>query len=86
MHIIAFMKQPKNRMDTIKITYDNLGNTLDIWFTKPTNDIICDDLENEMIVKRDKSGNILGIEVLNYVKNKQTNVESLPVELSLIHR
>jgi len=80
------MKQPKNRMDTIKITYDNLGNTLDIWFTKPTNDIICDDLENEMIVKRDKSGNILGIEVLNYVKNKQTNVESLPVELSLIHR
>ncbi|OFY30480.1 MAG: hypothetical protein A2275_12580 [Bacteroidetes bacterium RIFOXYA12_FULL_35_11] len=73
-------------MDTIKITYDNLGNTLDIWFTKPTNDIICDDLENEMIVKRDKSGNILGIEVLNYVKNKQTNVESLPVELSLIHR
>lgn len=73
-------------MDTIKITYDNMGNTLDIWFTTPSKEIICDDLDNDMIVKRDKSGNILGIEVLNYVKNKTGIVDSLPVELSLINK
>ncbi len=48
-------------MEAIKITYDNVGNTLDIWFTKPTKNIIRDDLDNDTIVKRDKKGTIVGL-------------------------
>ncbi|MBW8049183.1 MAG: DUF2283 domain-containing protein [Cytophagales bacterium] len=71
-------------MDTIKITYDNIGNTLDIWFTKPSKNIICDDLDNDTIIKRDLDGKIVGIEILNYIKNKQEIVDSIPLELMLI--
>ena len=73
-------------MDTIKITYDNIGNTLDIWFTKPSKNIICDDLDNDTIVKRDLDGKIVGIEILNYIKNKQVSVDSIPLELTLISK
>ncbi len=31
-------------MEAIKITYDNVGNTLDIWFTKPSKNIIKNEL------------------------------------------
>lgn len=71
-------------METIKITYDNVGNTLDIWFVKPTKNIICDDLSNDMIVKRNKKGAIVGFEILNYIKDKKKKIESLPIELSLL--
>ncbi|MCH8318302.1 MAG: DUF2283 domain-containing protein [Bacteroidetes bacterium] len=71
-------------MDTIKITYDNIGNTLDIWFTKPSKNIICDDLDNDTIVKRDIKGKIVGIEILNYISNKKESVDSIPLELSLV--
>ena len=73
-------------MDTIKITYDNIENTLDIWFTKPSKNIICDDLDNDTIVKRDLDGKIVGIEILNYIKNKQVSVDSIPLELTLISK
>lgn len=71
-------------MEQIKITYDNIGNTLDIWFTKPSKDIICDDLDNDTIVKRDLNGKIVGIEILNYVKNDKEIVDSIPLELTII--
>jgi len=71
-------------MDTIKITYDDIGNTLDIWFTKPSKNIICDDLDNDTIVKRDIKGKIVGIEILNYIPNKKESVDSIPLELSLV--
>jgi uncharacterized protein YuzE len=71
-------------MEAIKITYDNIGNTLDIWFVKPTKQIICDDLDNDTIVKRDKKGRIVGLEILNYVKNRKHKVDAIPLELSLI--
>ena len=71
-------------METIKITYDNIGNTLDIWFTKPTKNIICDDLDNDTIVKRNKKGTIVGLEILNYIKNRKHNINSIPLELSLL--
>ncbi len=71
-------------MEAIKITYDNVGNTLDIWFTKPSKNIICDDLDNDTIVKRDKKGTIVGLEILNYIKGKHHKVESIPLELSLL--
>ncbi|MFH1247515.1 MAG: DUF2283 domain-containing protein [Candidatus Micrarchaeota archaeon] len=65
-------------MEKIKIIFDKESNTLDIWFDDPKKEWICEETGEELILKKDKQGNIIGIEKLNASHSKHNE---LPMEL-----
>lgn len=65
----------------IKIHYDSLGNTLNVWFDEPKKEYISEETGEEVILNKDKKGNVIGFEKLNFSKSK--NLLSLPVEVML---
>ena len=71
-------------MDKITITYDKVGNTLDVWFQQPR-PCINEEVGGGVIVKKDEMGEIIGFEKLNYLKNdKPEEVHSIPLEVAIV--
>lgn len=65
------------------VSYDTIGNTLDVWFGEPQKETYCTEIENEIILKKDKEGKVIGFEKLNYL-SVQKRAEKLPVELVVV--
>lgn len=69
-------------MAKITVVYDKVGNTLDVWFTKPQK-AICEEVGHGVILKKDKKGNVIGFEKINFLRkgmmvpSRHLNVESL---------
>ena len=53
-------------MAEVKIFYDQAGNTLTVWFGNPQNEYVCEETGDEVILMKDKSGQIIGLEKLNF--------------------
>lgn len=68
-------------MEKIRIVYDHVGNTLDVWFTKPRK-AICEEMGSGVILKKDKKGKVIGFEKLNFLPKKERAFpkKELPVE------
>jgi len=67
-------------MEKITITYDKVGNTLDVWFEEPR-PCINEEVGTGVIIKKDKNGEILGFEKINYLKkDRPEDVKSIPLE------
>ena len=54
-------------MEKVKVFYDREGNTLTVWFGDSSQEYICEETGDEVILMKDKSGNVLGFEKLNYM-------------------
>jgi uncharacterized protein YuzE len=54
-------------MEKVKVYYDREGNTLTVWFGDPSEEYICEETGDEIILMKDISGNVLGFEKLNYL-------------------
>jgi uncharacterized protein YuzE len=71
-------------MEKITITFDKIGNILDVWFEKPR-PCINEELGNGVIIKKNESGEIIGFEKINYLKKEKTDsVQSIPLEVSIV--
>ena len=71
-------------MEKITITYDRVGNTLDVWFSEPRS-CINEEVGGGVIIKKDEDGVILGFEKLNYLRHDKPNeVHSIPLEVAII--
>ena len=53
-------------MAQVKIFYDKQGNTLTVWFSDPKEEYVCEETGEEVVLMKDKSGRVIGIEKLNY--------------------
>ncbi len=53
----------------IKIIHNKKMETLDIWFDDPEKEFICEEVGDGIILKKDKNGKVIGIEVLYFSKN-----------------
>lgn len=53
-------------MAEIKVYYDRVGNTLTVWFGDPQEEYICEEAGDEVILMKDKSGQVIGFERLNF--------------------
>ncbi|MBI2340180.1 MAG: DUF2283 domain-containing protein [Deltaproteobacteria bacterium] len=53
-------------MDKIKIVHDTTGNTLTVWLTDPSKEHICEETSDEVIIMKDKNGDVIGFELLHY--------------------
>ena len=69
-------------MAKITVVYDKIGNTPDVWFTKPQK-AVCEEVGHGVVLKKDKKGNVIGFEKINFLSRalsshtKQLSVESM---------
>ena len=57
-------------MAQVKVYYDKEGNTLTVWFDDSQNEYICEETGDEVILMKNKSGQVIGFEKLNYSLSK----------------
>ncbi|OGR82413.1 MAG: hypothetical protein A2902_07275 [Elusimicrobia bacterium RIFCSPLOWO2_01_FULL_64_13] len=53
-------------MAKIRVVYDKVGNTLDVWFTKPQK-TISEEVGHGVILKKDRKGKVVGFEKINFL-------------------
>ncbi len=53
-------------MAEIKVFYDKIGNTLTVWFADPNLEHVSEETGDEVILMKDRSGNVIGFEKLNF--------------------
>jgi len=52
-------------MEQMKVFYDRMGNTLTVWFGDPSNEYVCEET-GEVILMKDQMGRVIGFEKLNF--------------------
>ncbi len=68
-------------MEKVKVYFDPFGKTLTVWFGNPSDEYICEETEEEVIFMKDRFGNVIGFEKLNYNPEKP---EEFQVEGQLV--
>jgi hypothetical protein len=53
-------------MAQVKVYYDQVGNTLTVWFGNPQDEAVSEETGDEVILMKDKSGAVIGFEELNF--------------------
>ena len=72
-------------MKPIKIFFDKKGNTLNVWFDDPTKEAISEETAEEIVLVKDKSGKVIGFEVLNYLPlDDLKELKKLPVKTEVL--
>ncbi|MBC8868603.1 MAG: DUF2283 domain-containing protein [Planctomycetes bacterium] len=72
-------------MDKVRVYYDRTGNTLTVWFDDPTKEHVCDEVEDDVVLMKDRRGRVIGFERLNYLTKKQQQArENIPVEFQML--
>jgi len=61
-------------MAQIKVVYGQIGNTLTVWFGNLQDEIVAEETGDEVILMKDKDGNVIGFEKLNYVLPASTRL------------
>ena len=57
-------------MAKVKLYYDKVGNTLTVWFGESQDEYICEETGDEVVLMKNKSGQVIGFEKLNYSLSK----------------
>ncbi len=53
-------------MDKIKLIHDTHGQTLTVWFDDPAQEHVAEETADEVVVMRNASGRVIGLELLHY--------------------
>jgi uncharacterized protein YuzE len=62
-------------MEQIRVFYDPIGNTLTVWFGNPADEEVSEETGEEIILMKNKDGDVIGFEKLNFAKQPgQVNV------------
>ena len=62
-------------MAEVKVLYDDIGNTLTVWFGNPAEEYVCEETGEEVILMKDKEGRVIGFEKLNYVAERSAGFQ-----------
>jgi hypothetical protein len=57
-------------MAQVKVYYDQLGNTLTVWFGNPEAEYVSEETGEEVVLMKDKEGHVIGFEKLNFIVPK----------------
>lgn len=50
----------------LQVSYDRTGNTLTVWFGAPRDEYVCEETGDEVVLMKDKAGQVIGFEKLNF--------------------
>jgi len=53
-------------MEQVKVFYDREGNTLTVWFGDPGREHAVEETADEVLLIKDRDGNVIGFEKLNF--------------------
>jgi len=53
-------------MAQVKVYYDREGNTLTVWFGDPRDEYVCEETGDEVVLMKNREGQVIGFEKLNY--------------------
>jgi len=62
-------------MAQVKVYYDQVGNTLTVWFGDPQGECICEETGDEVVLMKDKAGRVIGFEKLNFLLPPPTRLQ-----------
>jgi len=68
-------------MEKIRILYDEMSNTLDVWLKKPQK-TVSEETGKEIILKKNNKGEVVGFEILNYLPAGK-KLKRIPVEFAM---
>ena len=54
-------------MAQVKVYYDQVGNTLTVWFGNSKDEYVAEETGDEIVLMKDKSGQVIGFEKLNFL-------------------
>jgi hypothetical protein len=61
-------------MAELKVYHDVAGRTLTVWFGSPEAEHVCEETGDEVILIKDRSGQVIGFEKLNYPGQRREKV------------
>jgi len=61
-------------MAEVKVYYDREGNTLTVWFGEPEEEYVCEETGEEVILMKNKEGEVIGFEKLNFASVDEVQV------------
>jgi hypothetical protein len=53
-------------MVEVKVLYDREGKTLTVWFDDASQEYVCEETGDEVVLMKDASGRVIGFEKLNF--------------------
>ncbi|MCX7013456.1 MAG: DUF2283 domain-containing protein [Candidatus Sumerlaeota bacterium] len=62
-------------MAQVKVYYDPAGNSLTVWFGDPREEHVCEETGEEVILMKNKGGQVIGFEKLNFVLPKHASLQ-----------
>ena len=62
-------------MDQVKVFYDEVGNTLTVWFGNPQDEYVAEETGEEVVLMKDKAGKVIGFEKLNFSITKPKRLQ-----------
>jgi len=71
-------------MEKVTIIYSRFANTLDVWWGNPEDEEVAEETGDEVILKKDRNGRMIGFEKLNYLAPEvmgRGDETRLPVEV-----
>ena len=72
-------------MDKVRVYFDRTGNTLTVWFDDPSKEAVCEEIEDDVVLMKDRRGRVIGFERLNYLSRKQQDRgANVPVEVQTL--
>ena len=74
--IVTRYQRRRVDMAQVKVFYDEVGNTLTVWFGNPEDEHVAEETGDEVVLMKDKTGRVIGFEKLNFsiVKPKHLQV------------
>ncbi len=74
-------------MEKIKIVFTPESNILDIWLDEPGKEAYCSETDDDVILRKDKDGHVIGFEILNFLTPRQLkeDLQNLPPGVSIQH-
>lgn len=62
-------------MAEVKVFHDRTGNTLVVWFGNPDDEMEAEETGDEVILMKDRQGQVIGFEKLNFLPPSATSVK-----------
>ncbi len=62
-------------MAQVKVYYDQIGNTLTVWFGDPQEEHVAEEAGGEVVLMKDKAGRVIGFEKLNFTIPKSAHLQ-----------
>ena len=62
-------------MARVKVYLDRQGNTLTVWFGNPSDEYVCEETGDEVVLMKDQAGKVIGFEKLNFALDQNAPLQ-----------